>query len=210
MFCIHCGASLPSDALFCHACGKTVAHETGAPTQVVSEATTASDATPQIRPWVRYAARMFDIMFWAFPAGVLIGVFAPHLLSDEPGSDYALGWLVVVMWVFVEPLCLSVFGTTPGKWLLRIRLVYDGPEELSYGRALKRSVMVWWRGMGAGLPLVSLITLIQAFNKLKNQGRTSWDADGSFIVSHAKIGAGRAVLAFALLAAYFLFIGAVS
>ena len=77
---------------------------------------------PQIRPWVRYAARMIDVMFWAFPAGMLIGVFAPHLLSDEPGSDYALGWLVVVMWVFVEPLCLSVFGTTPGKWLLRIRL----------------------------------------------------------------------------------------
>lgn len=64
--------------------------------------------------------------------------------------------------------------------------------------------------MSAGLSLVSLITLILAFNKLKNQGCTSWDADGGFIVLHAKIGAGRAVLTFVLLAAYFLFIGALS
>lgn len=206
MFCIHCGMSLPSDARFCHACGKTVDHAPDTPTQLVREVP-ASDASPQIRPWVRYAARMIDVMIWAFPAGFLIGVFAPHLLGDDPSGDYALGWLVVLMWVFVEPLSLSVFGTTPGKWLLRIRLVYNGPEELSYGRALKRSVMVWWRGLGAGLPLVSLITLILAFNKLKNQGRTSWDADGGFIVSHAKIGAGRAVLAFALLLLYFFLIG---
>jgi uncharacterized RDD family membrane protein YckC len=207
MFCIHCGTSLPSDARFCHACGKTVAHAPDTPTQLVGEVP-ASDTGPQIRPWVRYAARMIDVMIWAFPAGFLIGVFAPHLLGDDPSGDYALGWLVVLMWVFVEPLCLSVFGTTPGKWLLRIRLVCNGTQELSYGRALKRSVMVWWRGMGAGMPLIGLITLIVAYSKLKNQGRTSWDADGDFTVTHTKIGVGRTVLVFVLMFFYFFLMGA--
>ena len=134
-------------------------------------------------------------------------MFAPHLIVDDPGRDYALGWFVVLMWVFVEPLCLSVFGTTPGKWLLRIRLVCNGNQELSYGRALKRSVMVWWRGLGAGVPLINLITLIVAFSKLKHQGQTSWDADGDFTVTHTNIGVGRTVLVFVLMFFYFFLIG---
>jgi hypothetical protein len=46
-----------------------------------------------------------------------------------------------------------------------------------------------------------------AFSKLKSQGRTSWDADGDFIVTHTKIGVGRAVVVFVLLFFYFFLMG---
>lgn len=232
MYCNHCGAKLPVDASFCQSCGKAVISETSdttapyssltghEPTAQASNSLGAADelqpARPraegqgnQVRPWVRYWARMVDIILWAFPAGLFLGVLAPHLVNNS-SSDYLVGMLVLLMWAFVEPLCLSVFGTTPGKRLLKIRLVYTSPNELSYGAALSRSVKVWWRGLAAGLPLISLFTLITAYSRLKANGQTSWDAEGGFIVTHQPVGIGRGILVLALLFVYFFIIGFIS
>ena len=227
MYCIHCGKALDPEARFCASCGKPVNGQDPEPDpvndfsgmskkseppftspDVSSPAHPGSEDVPQIRPWIRYWARIIDILFWALPAGFILGILAPQFaLSIEPGNDYLVGMVVLLMWVFVEPLCVMVFGTTPGKSLMRIRLVYNGGDKLTYSAALVRSLKVWWRGMGAGVPLVSLITLILAYQRLTGNQRTSWDAEGGFIVQHSKVGWPRALLAVGLLFLYFFFIG---
>lgn len=227
MYCIHCGKALDPQGRFCATCGKPVNGLQPPPEpvtdftdvdQVVKQGHAHPGVSPdedadvvgvnQIRPWVRYWARMIDIMFWALPGGILLGILAPQLvLNTEPGSDYLIGLVLLLMWVFVEPLCLVVFGTTPGKTLMRIRLVYNGGGSLTYGAALARSLKVWWRGLGAGLPLVSLFTLITAHQRLKRNQRTSWDAEGGFTVQHGKVGWPRALLVVVLLFLYFFLIG---
>jgi RDD family. len=107
------------------------------------------------------------------------------------------------IWVFVEPFCLSTFGTTPGKFLLKTRLIYNAPHALTYGQALKRSAKVWWRGLAVGFPLISLGTLIYAYRMLRANGRTTWDAEEGFRVSHGRIGTGRGLLVVALLLVFF-------
>jgi hypothetical protein len=90
---------------------------------------------------------------------------------------------------------------------MRIRLVCNGGATLTYSAALARSLKVWWRGLAAGVPLVSLFTLITAYQRLKRNQRTSWDAEGGFMVQHGKVGWPRVLLALALLFLYFFLIG---
>lgn len=229
MFCIHCGAALDPEGKYCGACGKpangVLKQEGGAespfsppavteapqpvPVSLASLGAGMTEGVPQIRPWVRYWARIIDIIFWAFPGGLLLGLFAPHFVTNpDPGQDYLVGIVVMFMWVFVEPLCLVVFGTTPGKSLLRIRLVYTGADKLSYGTALARSMKVWWRGLAAGVPLISLFTLITAYQRLQRNHRTSWDAEGGFVVQHGRIGAVRVIVTVVLIFLYFFVLAA--
>lgn len=219
MYCHKCGTALPPGSQFCPACGVAVpdaVHDafvsgSGFPTATVLPGHTdagiggVASATP--RPWIRYWARMLDVMLFAVPAGMVIAFLAPHLLTE--GNEFALGFLLLLMWVFVEPLCLVVFDTTPGRWLLRTRVVLRGGE-ITYGQALSRSLKVWWRGLAMGVPFVSLFTMWHAYRKLGSTGQTSWDSEGGFAVVHAPVGMARGLGVVALMLLYLIFIGAAS
>lgn len=198
MYCTQCGASVTDGARFCGKCGAAVqvAPVVAMPATVTVGPAVAQQVVPQIRPWVRYWARMFDICLFSLGVGLLIGIFAPQAFSEK-GSDLLFGIVLLFGWVFVEALLLSTFGTTPGKWLLKIRLTPPSGSAMSYSAALSRSIKVWWRGLGIGFPPVSLITLIVAQGRLTRNAITSWDREGAFVVSHEQIGAGRVLAAIA-------------
>lgn len=148
----------------------------------------------QVRPWVRYWARMLDIYLAALVIGIVIGVFSPRAL-DVPGSDILFGLALLLIWVFVESLLLSSVGITPGKWLLNTRLVPPSGGKPGFTAAFSRSVKVWWRGLGIGFPIISIITLVIAHGDLKESGSTTWDKDTGFVVVHGRIGFLRAAIA---------------
>jgi hypothetical protein len=145
-------------------------------------------AALRVRPWVRYFARMLDIMLFGALLGVGIEVALPGVLDHA--NDLLINAIVLGAWVFAEALLLASFGTTPGKALLGTRLIYTGGLRFGYGVALARSALVWWRGLGAGLPLITLITMIVGYNTLKRERRASWDADAGFIVQHRPLTVG--------------------
>ncbi len=89
---------------------------------------------------------------------------------------------------------LAVFGTTPGKAILCIRVRNADGSKLTYFQALGRTFSVWLRGQGLNIPLVALITAITAYSRLKNDGSTSWDQVGGFIIVHRKISWWRWIL----------------
>lgn len=150
----------------------------------------------QVRPWVRYWARMLDMYVLFIVAGIGIGVVAPDALNGKPGGkDQLFAVAACFAWVFIESLLLSTFGTTPGKWLLKTKLIPPAGTTLSYSVALSRSIKVWWRGMGTGLALPSLITTLVAYSKLKDKRITSWDRDDGFTVVHYRIGPLRIIVA---------------
>ena len=141
------------------------------------------------RPWVRYWARMFDIYIFALFAGILLGFVYPAIL--ESSNDALLGVALIFAWIFVETILLCVKGTTPGKSLLKVRISKSDGGTVTFNDALTRSFRVWWRGMGVGIPLVGLFTMIRGYQKLSSDGESSWDRDSGFIVTHEKIGFWR-------------------
>lgn len=209
MFCTQCGTPSVPTAKFCQKCGTSleIAAQPTAPQITASLAAIPSDVIAQVRPWVRYLARIFDICVF----GLLIGIFLnfmAHDLVTKKGNEQLLGIVILFVYVFVEALLLSSFGTTPGKWLFKIKLALASGKPISYSQAIERSIKVWWRGLGIGFPIASLITLIIAHERLKRNKVTSWDRDGNFVVAHEKIGVPRVLLAIAFFI-MFLIIAAV-
>lgn len=162
-------------------------------------------SSQQVRPWVRCWARMIDYLLCGMGLALAALCYYEPLL-DLPDAQFSL--IALVAYLFVEPAMLAAWGTTPGKALLGIRLRCADGSELSYSSAFKRSVDVWFRGGGMGLPIFGLIANINAYFKLKKNGITSWDEAGGFQVSHQRIGAWRIfavallLVAFVLLMAY--------
>ncbi|MCB1107441.1 MAG: RDD family protein [Chlamydiia bacterium] len=142
------------------------------------------------RPWVRFWARMVDYSLFFIVLSFIIAFFDIYLGT----AGAYLQIIAIFLWVFVETLLLCTVGTTPGKWLLKVTVRDENHQKLSFSSSLNRSFSVWWLGMGAGVPIVSLITMIVAAVKLSNTGSTSWDKHNDFRVFHNKIGMGRTLL----------------
>ena len=152
-------------------------------------------AQHSVRPWVRFWSRHLDIIIFSFVIGFFWDIFMSSLL-DLPA--FYLGLLVLFVWVFVESDLLSIWGTTPGKWLLRVELKHANGNRPKFSAALKRSFAVWLKGLGLGLPIVSLFTLAVSYGRLTREGTTSWDKDGHFTVTHKKVGVIRTIVAIAI------------
>lgn len=135
---------------------------------------------PQIRPWFRFWAREID-------GGVALALVAmAAAVMDAYGIkiDRLAFVLFLMAKVFFEPLLLSTWGTTPGKFLFNIKVMRQDGGRLGYGEALFRTLKVWIFGLAIGLPLLDIWALIRANYKLRKQGITSWDKEGGFCVTH--------------------------
>jgi uncharacterized RDD family membrane protein YckC len=158
------------------------------------------EPVPQVRPWVRYWARMMDIFLFGLVFGGVAGILYPPILDVH---DTLLGMILLFVYLFFEPIMLTAWGTTPGKALLRISISKANGDKPTYREALSRSVSIWAGGLGFGIPLVSLITLVLSFSRLKKDGITSWDKGGNFRVSHWRIGPIRVITIILIFIAFF-------
>lgn len=157
---------------------------------------------PQVRPWVRYWARTFDALVFTIGVSTIFAAILPEEINASV-ADRLIGIVALALWIPIEAAFLSALGATPGKLLLRIKVVNPDGHNLSYWQALGRSFNVWARGMGLGIPMISLVSSIMAYQTLTNSGKTSWDRIGNYRVRHRPVGALRAALIIISLAALF-------
>jgi hypothetical protein len=59
-------------------------------------------------------------------------------------------------------------------------------------------------GLALGIPILYLLTAIRSYDILTKTGRTPWDHEGHFIVSHGNIGPLRAIAILGLVCLYML------
>jgi len=135
----------------------------------------------------------FDLFFYAYL--ILMVFVAPRAFMALP--FVFLG--AIAAGLLVEAGFLALWGTTPGKWLMQVRVRQHNGKKLTYFGALGRALSVWMRGEGFHIPIVCLFTCLTAYNRLKEKEITSWDENGEFIVSHRRIGFFRALIATVIL-----------
>jgi len=160
------------------------------PTRLVPVSDEDSQET-HLHPWQRFFARQLDLM----STGILFGV-AESLLGISNNlkileNSSAEGLLVCLLNVPVETFMIATFGTTFGKLIYGIRLTKAEGMPIDFHRSLWRAFTVYIRGLGLGIPFVSLFTFYTAYSTLKRQGKTSWDLDGGTTVSHSQMGWAR-------------------
>jgi RDD family/GYF domain 2 len=148
-------------------------------------------------PWRRFFARTFDLYLFVAVLMIVVGVIFPEAFmnsSDKTANNAAYGFLLTMAYAPFEIFFLYAFGTTFGKLLHGIKLTNASKPSLPFGSTAHRTFTVWLKGMGLGIPIVSLFTMAAAHNRLTKDGKTSWDAQYDFDVSHQRWGVGRGVL----------------
>jgi uncharacterized RDD family membrane protein YckC len=135
-------------------------------------------------PWIRFWARMIDYSLFVLVIMGFLGSFRSPFW-----------WMVTIfLWALIEALLMATWGATPGKWVLKIRVRDEKEEKLSFSESLNRSLSVWFLGMGGGIPIVTLVTMIVAAVKLNSRGVTIWDRRGKLRVMHRKVGIIRVLI----------------
>jgi hypothetical protein len=150
------------------------------------------------RPWVRYFARILDIFAAVVLATIVIAIVNP-LYLQEADAQYGITWLAFLLWIPIEAVCLASFSSTPGKALLRTRVLSADRTRLPFGKALSRAVRVWFFGTGTGFPLAGLFTMTYQHSRLKKDGIVSWDRKLATQVEHASLSAVRIAVAVAII-----------
>jgi uncharacterized RDD family membrane protein YckC len=152
------------------------------------------DITP--RPIVRYFARKIDM----FLALLVLVMLMLNFGQPSPLVFAAVMLCGAIGWPFVEAFCFAVFGTTPGKLMLNIRVTTDKGHRLSFGQALRRSYEVCFIGLALSITGVSIVSQVLAAIHLVREGKTAWDRHGKFVVRHGSCGFGRVFATLVLLA----------
>lgn len=155
----------------------------------------------QHHPWRRLFARTVDICTAGLVLFMLL-IFAFSATMPEQAAGFAkaienpiiASIVLYLIWLPVEALLLSLFGTTPAKWLFGIRVAHPAGDLLSFSEALNRSFLVFVQGVGLGIPFVALFTQLFAYRRLTKTGTTLWDTSSSAVVPHKKWGVFRALV----------------
>lgn len=133
---------------------------------------------PVFSPARRYLARGLDTGICALPWELLLTlVFKVDVLSLEGIHWYLFSCLSALTLLLFEPLCLHLWGTTPGKAILGLHIQGEEGGYLSYGQALRRTWKVLLHGLGLNLPLVSLWCSWCSFRRARNLEKQPWEEE---------------------------------
>ena len=168
-------------------------------------------------PWRRLFARTVDICTAGLVLFMLL-IFAFSATMPEQAAGFAkaienpiiASVVLYLIWLPAEALLLSLFGTTPAKWLFGIRIEHPGGNLLSLAEALNRSFLVFVQGVGFGIPFVALFTQLFAYRRLTKTGTTLWDTSANAVVLHKKWGVFRALACTAAVFAVLILISALN
>lgn len=129
-------------------------------------------------PWRRFLARSLDLLICSTIYELFTGAILRTNLLDR-------SFLMSMMDIYIsfgilfllEPLLLSRFATTPGKWIWGISLKRKDGSKLSYGEGLSRLCRVFWRGYGLQIPIYNLVRLYKSYALCSEEGEMSWDTE---------------------------------
>lgn len=149
--------------------------------------------------WARWLARTIDT-FLIIPMLVLVYVALGAAVTIDRLPEEFISWMdnellasvvdtiiLLVLFALWDPLFISNTGTTPGKWIMGVRVLRaeDG-KRAGFFTALGRGLWVFAIGMGFFIPMVSLICMVQARSHLVRNGSMSWDKSLKLDVTHTK------------------------
>ena len=171
----------------------------------------------QHHPWRRLFARTVDICTACLVLFMLL-IFAFSATMPEQAAGFAkaienpiiASVVLYLIWLPAEALLLSLFGTTPAKWLFGIQVAHPGGNLLSFAAALNRSFLVFVQGVGFGIPFVALFTQLFAYRRLTKTSTTLWDTSTTAVVLHKKWGVFRALACTAAVFAVLILISALN
>lgn len=163
----------------------------------------------ECHPWRRYFARYLDALLF----NVLVQFLIVVILRIRPYDflDKVLDYVAIFLLVPANALWLCKTGTTPGKWIMGLRVENGNGGRLSYSDALSREWGVLRYGLGFGLPIYEIYRLYKSYVRYVDDGEMDWDIDNEYQYSGFSIrniaGMAAAIAAVAGMLAWNVFDG---
>ncbi|MAT51750.1 MAG: hypothetical protein CMK32_11270 [Porticoccaceae bacterium] len=153
-----------------------------------------NEQSPFVQPSYRWAARIIDLGLWT-PIALL--VFVPCLLAIDSvagglvneASKATLTTFVISGAIFlfllmaIDTFIGAMFGNTPGKALMRIRVTEPDGTSLTIGRRFKRNVGVATVGFGWSVPFLGWLLMLVQYFVTRTGRETTYDKSMGFSVS---------------------------
>ena len=151
----------------------------------------AGDVLPVVsHPWRRFLARMLDHGLCA----LLLNALLVFTLRFSFGSELLVvqSYLAWGVQFLLEPLLLSTWGTTPGKWIfgLEVRRAHGG--KLTFRAAAARLGLLFRYGEGWGLPGYQFIRNYKSYRACDDGQVLPWDEGLSYTLRDERARRGLA------------------
>lgn len=147
------------------------------------------DMFPRVQaPWRRFFARTLDVAFYSVIwSCFLILVFQVNI-ANQGSSGWAIVETIVILLLTLvfEPLQLTLFGTTLGKWILGLRVLHNDDRKLSFSEAYERTKQVLKYGIGFQIPILSWILLWKSYNMCTVGKELEWETDSRLLLKDEK------------------------
>lgn len=149
--------------------------------------TVKGDELPQVfHPWRRFLARMFDFfMYNVLWSAFLAFVLDVNLMARSNWGSLLDSFIAIAIMLFLEPLWLSLFGTTPGKAIFGLRIETDG-RHLTYREGLERTGSVIGIGMGYNIPFYNFFCLWKSYKLCSEHESQPWDESIFYTIKDRK------------------------
>lgn len=126
-------------------------------------------------PWQRFFARLLDAQIYRSLWVLILPALGFNMLKSSRGGVLFLELLTLGTMFLLEPLLLSRFGTTPGKWLFGLRVTSPDGRRLTYAEGRERTAYLFWYGIRLNLPVFRLYRLYVSYTDEQQEKELPWE-----------------------------------
>lgn len=124
---------------------------------------------------MRYAARAMDFFIYELLVMFVWNVLLHQISRGSDVEDFLSTVFATLLMLFLEPLSISLFRTTPGKYILGITLSNVNGSKLTYKEALVRTFKMFVYGMGCSIPIYEIWCYWESYGRCIEGKGTKWD-----------------------------------
>lgn len=127
-------------------------------------------------PFRRFAARILDTTLMTLIGGAILRL---GFRVNVGISLKMVAYCEIIFWLFemmIEPLLLTTFGTTPGKFIMGIRIRdMKTKNKLDIKQAYIRALKLAWQGFGFMIPIYTVFRRAMSFVRCRVDDTMPWD-----------------------------------
>jgi hypothetical protein len=110
-----------------------------------------------------------------------------NLISRAPTLRLLDEFIAILMMFLVEPFLLHHFRTTPGKAIFGLSVESQDGKNLTIAEGFSRTFGVVLKGMALGIPFVSILTHLIAYQRCRQGEPQPWDEDIAYRIKDRKV-----------------------
>jgi len=143
---------------------------------------------PMAKRWTRFFARMFDVWWELLLVSILLELVLDRNSAsfiewfNKPGSGQLFAILCLPIALVLDAIIFKLFGNTPGKAFIGLKVGKIDGKPLSFDQYLNRNFLVWRSGLALGVPLFNLYTMSNQSGRVGKGQQATYDESTGFRV----------------------------